>query len=86
MDLVCDTRCRGPLVVPCGLLWICNDMYPLPVLIRNDVRKAGNKLRQRRRGNLLARLELTEARTGTSPGQGQSQSGPCNGSLAMTIL
>ena len=28
---------------------------------RNDVRKAGNKLRQRRRGNLLARLETTEA-------------------------
>lgn len=30
-------------------------------LLQNDVRKAGNKLRQRRRGNLLARLELTEA-------------------------
>ena len=55
MDLVCDSRCWGPL-----------NMYPLPVFpVRNDVRKAGNKLRQRRRGNLLARLELTEARTGS---------------------
>ncbi len=51
-----------------GYVMICT-MCPLPVLpIRNDVRKVGNKLRQRRRGNLLARLEL-EARTGTSPQQ-----------------
>ena len=78
MELVCDTRCGGPLVVPCVLLWICNDTCPLPVLpvIRNDVRKAGNKLRQRRRGNLLARLELTEARTGTSPGQDYQDGSP----------
>ncbi|CAL1129734.1 unnamed protein product, partial [Cladocopium goreaui] len=34
--------------------------------LQNDVRKAGNKLRQRRRGNLLARLETTEVVPATS--------------------